>query len=87
MRLLSRPFVLQHRPWPTYWQCIIDTGKKFVRPNSNQVFYQNFDEEFYAEMESWCEKEFSRQCRISYNEFYFRTEEELGRFIKKWKTK
>lgn len=84
-RFISRLITLDHRPWPKYWHCVVDTGKKFVKPGTTQVFYQNFDEEFYSKMSVWCEREFSRCCRISYNTFYFKSIEELKLFEERWR--
>jgi hypothetical protein len=53
-------------------------------PKTDELFYQNYDEHVYADMALWCGYRFDRQCRTRYNEFYFRTKEELDYFIQYW---
>lgn len=84
MRYRTKLITLDVRPWPQYWFCEIDTGKQFVDPRNGRVFYQNFDDTFYIELSKWCMAKFGRECRTTYNQYYFRTIEEFNLFKERW---
>ena len=84
MRYRTRQVTLDVKPWPTYWFCIIDTGRLCHDPRTSRAFYQNYDDDFYVKLNQWCVYEFGRGCRTTYNEFYFRTREEFDRFRERW---
>jgi len=84
MRYKTKKVTLDARPWPEYIFCEIDTGRLCHDPRTSRAFYQNFDDAFYVNLSKWCMYEFGRECRISYNTFYFRTQEEFNLFKSKW---
>jgi hypothetical protein len=84
MRYRTRQVTLDVKPWPTYWFCIIDTGRLCHDPRTSRAFYQNYDDDFYVKLNQWCVYEFGRGCRTAYNEFYFRTREEFDQFRARW---
>lgn len=93
IRFITAQIRSEYRPWnksrETYfdvdhWFCIVDTGKQFVDPKTSKIFYQNYDEEFYVILAKWCEGEFARSCRVSYNQYCFNTQAELNLFLERW---
>ena len=84
IRYRTKQITLDVKPWPTYWFCEIDTGRLCHDPRTSKAFYQNYDDEFYVELSKWCMGNFGRECRTSYNQFYFQTEEEYNQFKEKW---
>jgi hypothetical protein len=84
MRYLTQQITLDVKPWPTYWFVRIDSGRLCHDPRTGRAFYQNFDEAYYIELAQWCMGRFGRECRTTYNQFYFQTEEEYRQFQERW---
>jgi hypothetical protein len=81
MRSYTRTIATEYHE---YWYCTIDTGRLCEDPRNGQLFYQNYDDNFYVERANWCMGKFGRNSRVSYNQFYFQTKEEYNQFEEKW---
>jgi hypothetical protein len=84
MRYLTQQITLDVKPWPTYWFVRIDSGRLCHDPRTGRAFYQNFDEDFYVQLDKWCVGKFGRFCRTSYNTYYFKTQAEYDLFKERW---